>query len=465
MTDLSFASAEDLAGLIRSKALSPTELMEHTLGRIAALNPRLNAIVNLDEERARSRAAAQTERLAQGEALGPLGGLPLVVKDTENAAGFPTTSGSLVFRDQSPERDDVHVERLRRAGAIVIGKANVPEFGHLPLTDNRLFGVTRNPWALDRTPGGSSGGGGAALAAGLLAIATASDGGGSVRIPASYCGLYGFKPSFGRTPIAPRPQIPWLDVTVYGALTRTVRDAALYLDQIVGPHPLDPNALPHPGLSYRERLGEPLPRMRIAFNRTLGVTRVQSDVMREVERAVDAFRDLGHEVIEDGSTIPESIGHWVLLSAFEALSSLWDVYAAHHDEFTPSFVAALDRAHSVDATTFRDFYRVRAELVQWSARLFDEYDLLLTPTLPSEAFAAEGPIPTELDGEPFEPIGFTYPFNFTGHPAASVRAGFTDAGLPCGLQIVGPRHRDDLVLQASYAYEQARPWNDHWPQI
>ena len=465
MADLSFTPAETLAAAIRRRDLSPRELMEHTLRRIEALNPRFNAFVALDAERALAEADAQTERLARGEDLGPLGGLPLGVKDLENAAGFVTSFGSRAFRENRVQHDDYHVARLKRAGAIVLGKTNTPEFGHIPFTDNDLFGPTRNPWNPERTPGGSSGGAAAALVSGMVALATASDGGGSVRIPAAYCGLYGIKPSFGRVASGPTSILGWLDIGVQGALTRTVRDAALYLDQIVGPHAADPNSLPHPGFSYLEALETPLRPLRIGFNRTLGVTRVQRDVMREVEAAAQVFQDLGHRVEEDTSTIPETVGYWVRLSAFQSLMTLGDVYSTRRDELSSRYAGLLDDALSVQVTDFREFYTLRAQLMQWTADLFERYDLLLTPTLPTEAFGAAGPIPMELEVEPFQPVAFTYPFNFTGHPAASVRAGFTDGGLPCGLQIVGPRHRDDLVLQASYAYEQARPWNDRWPAL
>ena len=466
MTDLNFASIEELAALIRAKDLSPAELMEHTLARIEALNPRLNALVALDAERARAEAAAQTRRLAAGEELGPLGGIPLGVKDLENAAGFVTTRGSRLFRDSPPApEDDVHVARLRAAGAIVVGKTNTPEFGLFPYTDNELFGPTRNPWKPERTPGGSSGGSAAALASGMLALATASDGGGSIRIPACYSGLYGLKPSFGRVPIAPRLHDAWMDTSVYGPLTRTVPDAALLLDIMAGPHDGDRNSLPAAGISYRQRLEAPLPPLRIAFNRTLGVTRVQADVIREVEAAVNTFSELGHAVEENEDTIPETGLWWLKIAAFNILGELWEVYSTHHDAIGAAAHALLEPGLDTDAEDFGTFARLRREITEWTRGLFERYDLLLTPTLPTEAFSAEGPIPMELDGEPFSPIAFTYPFNFTGHPAASLRAGMTDNGLPCGLQIVGPRFRDDLVLQASRAYERARPWADRWPEL
>lgn len=456
--DLDYAPAHALAALVRSGELSPVALMERSLARIEALNPTLNAFVELDPEGALREARALEGRIAAGEEAGPFAGLPLGVKDLENAAGFNTTKGSRLYRDNRVDYDDALVARLKAAGAIVVGKTNTPEFGHIPFTDNELFGATRSPWNLERTPGGSSGGSSAALASGMVPLATASDGGGSIRIPACYTGLYGLKPSHGRTPIAPRSMPSWLSISCYGPLTRCVRDAAIFLDAVSGPHPADPESLPAPDVSYAETLEEPLPKLRIAFNETLGVTRVQGDVLREVRAAVEAFADMGHEVEENHDTIPEMGGWWARVSAFQTLGLEWDNFSTRHDEFTARYIRQLDRALEVGPSDFQEFLRRRGELISWTARLFDRYDLLLTPTLPTEPFAAAGPLPREIEGEPANVIAYTYPFNFTGHPAASVPAGLTDSGLPCGLQIVAPRHRDDLVLRASYAYEQARPF-------
>ena len=460
-----FSPAVEIADLIRLKDISPTELMEWTLDRIKDLNPRFNAIVALNEEMALAEASRQTELIANGHELGPFGGLPFAVKDLENANGFATTKGSRLYQDNIVDFDDVLVERLKRSGAILVGKTNTPEFGHIPFTDNDLFGPTRNPWDETKTPGGSSGGSAAALASAMLPLATASDGGGSIRIPACYSGLYGLKPSQGRVPIAPRDRHPWLAISCYGPLTRSVKDAARYLDIVAGPHDADPTSLPPPNFSYENSLKESLPPLKIAFSETLGVTRLQADVRREFYSALQVFSDLGHEVEETLDVIPEMGGWWARVSAFQSLGLEWENYGKNHDLFTDRYVKALDRALDVGPDDFANFLQLRGELIVWTNQLFGNYDLLITPTLPTEAFLAEGPIPTELDGERFNAIAFTYPFNFTGHPAASVRAGFSDAGLPCGLQIVGRRFRDDIVLRASHDYEKLRPWSQDWPAL
>jgi aspartyl-tRNA(Asn)/glutamyl-tRNA(Gln) amidotransferase subunit A len=462
-----FQPAEALAGSIRRRQVSPLELMEATLARIDAVNPSLNAIVELDAERGLREAREQTERLARGEDLGPLGGLPFAVKDLENAAGFHTTSGSRAYADRVADRDDVHVARLRAAGAICIGKTNTPEFGYTAVTTNEVYGTTRNPWNLERTPGGSSGGAAAAIASGMLAVATASDGGGSIRIPACFVGAFGLKPTFGLVPITPGEMLPWMDTSCYGPLTRTVRDAAIYLDAVAGADPSDPTSLAKPP-SFLAALDEPLPRLRIAFNRTLGFPAVQRDVARQVELAARDLSDMGHVVEENDDPIEPLLGYWRVLGRFQALAGFDDLLLNRRDLLSPGYAAGLD---GIEATTWKDFgdaYRARARLVQWLAGLWQRHDLLIAPTMPVEAYAAEGPMPNEIEGVRLgrnNIANFTAPFNFSGNPAATVRAGFTDAGLPAGLQIVGPRHADALVLRLAHEYEQARPWNDRWPEV
>lgn len=468
MSELWFTPAYELAGRIRSRDLSPVELMEACLARIEDVNPALNAFIAMRPDEALAEAHAMADRIAGGDDPGPLAGLPLGVKELEDAEGFRSTYASVPFKDNWPERDSVQVERLRKAGAIVLGKTNAPEFGYTAFTRNLLFGVTRNPWNPERTPGGSSGGTSAAIASGMVPIATGSDGGGSVRIPACYTGCFGLKPTFGRVPRGPFKMLTWGDTVCPGPITRTVRDAALYMDAIVGAHPADPDSLPHPGLSYVEVI-EGLPqKLRIAWSPTLGFARVQKDVMREVREAVHVFEKLGHNVEELGEGFPDPGLAWAMVAGGEVYAQIVDLIEEHRSEFGRGFLAGTERAREVTPDKYGAAQRVRADLVNFLWHLFDRYDLLLTPTLATEAFDARGKMPPDIDGEPVQnPLAFlpfTYPFNLSGHPAATVRAGLTDSGLPAGLQIVAPRHREDLVLQAAYAYEQKRPWNHHWPK-
>ena len=469
MPDTSIAdlSLLELTERIQAGEISPVESLEASFARIEAFNPTLNAFVHLCRGRAMGEARSQEQRLAAGEVVGPLAGVPLGVKDLEDVAGLPTSFGSTAFRDHVAGEDSVQVARLRAAGAIVIGKTNTPEFGYTGFTKNRVFGVTRNPWNPERTPGGSSGGSAAAIAARMVPLVTASDGGGSIRIPACYVGAFGFKPSFGRVPTGPASHgmLRWADTVHYGPLTRSVADAAMILDITAGPHPSDPDSLPAPGLSYLDALEEKLPRLRIAFSRDLGYARVQGDVLREVRAAVDVFRRLGHEVEEIETVFPDLGRAWAYAAGAEVYAELAREVAGKEDMLGRAFWEGTLASSHLTVLQMGDIQRERYEFntVMW--RLFDRFDLLLTPTLPTEAFAAAGPFPSFIDGEPLESplhaVAFTYPFNFSGHPAASLRAGFTDSGLPAGLQVVGPRHRDDLVLRAAEAYDSQRPM-DRW---
>jgi aspartyl-tRNA(Asn)/glutamyl-tRNA(Gln) amidotransferase subunit A len=468
VVDLAFAPAHALADAVRRRALSPVDLMRATLERIAGLNPVLNAFVALRADEALAEARALEERIGRGEDPGPLAGLPFGVKDMEDVAGLPTTHGSVPFRDQVAAADSTQVARLRRAGAIPVGKTNTPEFGYTAFTKNRLFGVTRNPWDVGRTPGGSSGGSAAAIAAGLVPLATASDGGGSIRIPASYVGAFGLKPTFGCVPRGPFRFRDWIDTVSWGPLTRTVADAALFLDAVVGPDPRDPDSRPHPGYSYLARL-EHLPSgLRLAYSPTLGYARVEPDVRRAVEDAVRLLeRALARPVYVLPDRFTDAGFAWAALNAFELHARLADVVETHREEWGRGFLRGVDFGARISAAGIGQFQKQRLTLVHEVAAVFERYDVLLTPTVPTVAFAAAGPLPTVVAGEPLESpihaVAFTYPFNLTGHPAATVRAGFSPEGLPVGLQLVAERGREDLLLQVARAFEHVRPF-DAWPR-
>jgi aspartyl-tRNA(Asn)/glutamyl-tRNA(Gln) amidotransferase subunit A len=468
MSPNDFRSALELVGLIKSKALSPADLMEETIRRIETINPTINAFVALRAEQAMEEARRLADRIAAGEDPGPLAGVPIGVKDLEDVAGMVTSFGSVPYKDNVVQIDSVQVERLKAAGAVIIGKTNTPEFGFTGFTKNRLHGVTRNPWNTERTPGGSSGGSAAAVAAGMTPIATGSDAGGSIRIPASYSGCFGLKPSFGRIPTGPFPLLQMYDLWTVGPLTWTVSDAATYLDCTSGYHPADPGSLPHRGSSYADCL-EDMPRqLKIAYSRTLGYARVQADVQAQVDRAVSTFEQMGHGVEEWMETLPDVGPAWANLMNCELFGLLHQDLDKYRDDMGRTLVKSLDHAGSFSTREQVDAQKARTDLNRKMGDLFAQYDLFVTPTMPTEAFAAKGPPPAEIDGQPIPLLGavaFTYPFNMSRHPAASVPAGFTTQELPVGLQIIGPRHRDDLVLQVSYAYEQMRPWNDRRPSL
>lgn len=468
MSSIHYTYAHQLVSLIRKKDLSPVELMEATLERIETINSIINAFVSIRAEEAMEEARAMTEQIAEGREIGPLAGIPIGVKDLEDVRGMVTSFGSVPYKNNVAQGDSIQVARLKAAGAIVVGKTNTPEFGFTGFTKNLLYGVTRNPWNTERTPGGSSGGSAAAVTSGMVPVATGSDAGGSIRIPASYSGCFGLKTSFGRIPRGPLPLLPAHPLWCMGPLTRTVEDAALYLDCAAGYHPSDPESLPPPEASFLRRLKNMPITLRIAFSPTLGYARVQKEVMALIEGAMKCFEDMGHRVELWDEAIPDVGDTWSNLMNLDLYCTLHQMLEENRERMGKTLVMAMDQVKSFSLKDHIDAQKVRTELNRIMGELFGKFDLLLTPTMPTEAFAAKGPPPGEIDGHSIPLLGavaFTYPFNLSGHPAASVPAGFTKSGLPAGMQIIGPHHHDELVLQASYAYEQMRPWNECRPDI
>lgn len=464
-----FLSAHAIAVAVRHRELSPLEVVDASLARIARHDRAIGAFCALRADEARAEARALGERIAHGEDPGPLAGVPFGVKDEQDVAGLPTTYGSVPFRNHVADRDSTLVARLRRAGAIPVGKTNMPEFGSTAYTKNRLFGVTRNPWNLERTPGGSSGGSSAAVAAGLVPLATGGDGGGSIRIPASYTGLVGLKATFGRVPRAPFMFRDWIDTICCGPLTRTVLDTALFLDAVVGYDPLDPDSLPHPGHSYVDRLDEPPRGRRVAYSATLGYARVAPDVRRLVEAAVERLgRALGVEVDPLPDRITDAGMAWAMLNCFEQHAKLAPILEPHRGEWGRGYLRGVDHGGRLGAVDVGHFQRERLRLLEEVAGIFARYDVLLTPTVPTTAFAAAGPMPSVIDGaellSPLHAVAFSYPFNLTGHPACSLPAGLGDDGLPVGLQIVTDRHQEQLLLRVARVFEQAQPFGG-WPNL
>ena len=467
MNDLLKMTLIELAETLRARKASPVDLMRATFERIDETHQDLNAVIAMRDREALLRDAKTAEaRIVRGEAR-PLEGIPLGVKDLENAEGLVTSQGSLPFKDNLAKHDSTQVARLKAAGAIVVGKTNAPEFGYTAITKNLVYGVTRSPWNLERSPGGSSGGSAAVMAANVLPLVTASDGGGSIRIPASFTGTFGLKTSFGRIPRGPFEHWEYQDTAVAGPLTKTVEDAALFLDQVVGASPHDPNSLPHPGLSYLGVVRSPLSRkLRIAYSPDLSYAVVQSDIAAAVEENVKVFEQLGHTVEQISGGPPQLGRDWAVLGTFELASQLYPYLPEHEKDFGKAFITSVKLGWGVTPESWGTAARLRAQLNEWCAEVFDRYDLLVTPTVPHDPPPAGGPFPSETEGRKQILAGvasFTIPFNLSWHPAATVRVGLSRTKLPMGMQIVGPRHRDDLVLQAARAFERERPWHPHWP--
>jgi aspartyl-tRNA(Asn)/glutamyl-tRNA(Gln) amidotransferase subunit A len=465
--DVVWHSAVGCATLIRRKELSPVELTEAVLARIDALNPRLNAFCLVAHDVAR-RAAREAEiAVMKGEPLGVLHGVPISLKDVLFTKGLRTTGGSRLFADLVPEHDAIAVLRLRASGAVVLGKTTTSEFGHKAVTESPLFGITRNPWDLSRTPGGSSGGAAAAVASGLGPVALGTDGGGSVRIPAAFCGVVGVKPSYGRVPLS--HGFPgWDHVSHVGPIARTVRDAAAVLDVIAGDDDRDRESLPDEGGSYLDACDVDIKGLNVAWTPDLGYARVAPEVLELAGDAAAEFEALGcHvEVVNPGwENLEEAFGTMIAAQFYAAWS---DELPAAEERLDPTLVKLIRRGGSITA---RDYLRARRRVADYweEVRAFlERFDLLLTPTTAVAPFSADGPPPREIDGEPVSVLGwmpFTYPFNLTGQPAASVPAGWTAEGVPVGLQIVGRRHADRTVLAAAAAFEAARPWSARRPPL
>lgn len=457
--DFRTASVIDLAARVRSGSLTAAELVDHALARIDAVNPTVNAFVAVDGDRARAAAEMVDATVASGGDPGPLAGIPLGVKDLEDAEGYVTTHGSVAHADRPPATADSElVARLVAAGCVVVGKTNTPELGWKPDTENLLFGATRNPWNLDHTAGGSSGGSGAAIAAGMVPLATGSDGGGSLRIPSSCCGLSGVKPSLGRVPSG-GPQAPdWQHLSTKGPMARRMADVVAALDVVVGPDATDLRSLPRPEASWPAALEGARPPARVAWSPTLGFADVDAEVLALCRRAVDVLADLGTEVVEVESVFDEDpVDPWLTLSGVYNLRTHAGLLGTPAwDQVDPVLRMILDGAVATSAV---DVVRAEDACHELNLRLVDLFHdvrLLVTPTMaappPPRSLGGAGLI----NGTPdYNWVKMTYAFNMTRSPAATVCVGLSSAGVPVGLQLVGPQHADLVVIRAAAALEAA----------
>jgi aspartyl-tRNA(Asn)/glutamyl-tRNA(Gln) amidotransferase subunit A len=467
--------ASALAAAIAARQVSALEAVDVVLDRIDRLNPALAAFVTVAPEQARAQARRVDTDLAAGRPVGPLGGVPLSVKDLIFTAGMRTASGCHAYRDFVPDEDDVVVERVRAAGGVVVGKTTVPELGYAGTGQNPLGPATCNPWDLQRTSGGSSAGSAAAVASGLGSFSLGSDGGGSIRGPASFCGIYGIKPTMGRVPLYPGTKderLPgvssWESLEHIGPLTRTVADAALVLSVIAGPDDRDRLSLPSDDVDWLHATAGRLPPLRVAFSPDLGYALVDPEVRTLVARAAAVFeRDLGCVVEEAHPDWPDPCpAFWATVIAETDLAGMRRLASRLGDRMSPHLVTALGTRWSDEQLTTARIERKAIYNAAW--RFFRRYDLLLTPTMPVAAFGHGLLGPTSIAGREVAASArswFTCPFNLTGQPAATVPAGQTADGLPVGLQIAGRRLDDALVLRASAAYEAAAPWADQWPAL
>ncbi|HKI97417.1 MAG TPA: amidase [bacterium] len=450
-------SAGELLHAYRQRTLSPVEVTQAALERIAALNERLNAFCAVDVEGAMEAARASEQRWQRGAPRGLLDGVPVSIKDLVLTRGLPTRFGSRTTDPDGPwDTDAPATARLREAGAVLLGKTATPEYGHKFVTDSPLTGITRNPWNPERSPGGSSGGAGAAVAAGLGPLAVGTDGGGSIRIPAAWSGIVGHKPTFGRVPAWPPSR--WGTLSNVGPMARTVTDVALLLTVLAGPDARDWYALPPDGRDYRVGLDDGVRGLRLAYAPDLGLAQVQPEIAAAVRAAVHLLAEQGAHVEEIEPPGIESIlqAHRTFAVSIFAhmVEGLDESGRALLDPYLLSFHEA---GRKLSALDFQESLMVRREVGSRMQALHERFDLLLLPTFHCEPPPVPG-LPSELAGKP---PALTCWVNHTNQPAASVPCGLTTSGLPIGLQIVGPKYADALVLRCARAYESARgafPW-------
>ena len=469
-TDLAYLPATELRSMIADKQVSSVEMTKLYLDRIDALDSQFNSYLTVTSDLALETAAEADRAVARGDELGPLHGLPISIKDLEMTAGVRTTSGSLIFADRIAGYDSVVVERVKKAGAVILGKTNTPEYGLLGHTENRLGDHCRNPWNTERTTGGSSGGAGASVAAGLCALATGSDGGGSIRIPAGFCGIYGIKPTQGRISyyLGPGADPASNLFSQPGPMTRTVADSALLLQVLAGRDPRDPGALRDEPDDYVAALSKGVEGMRIGWSADFGFAAVEPEVRDSAAAAAMAYEDLGAVVEEIDLVLDTPFDRfWPLFTAI-MYARVAGVVDEHWDKLTWYAQESLETGKNITGAEFVNALGHVDVMKSQFADAFDNYDLILTPSLATPAFPVGEP-PAVIGGRDVHWFwGYTpysMPINMIGSTAASIPCGFSSDGLPLGLHIIGPAGGEATVFAASAAFEEARPWIQHRPPV
>ena len=464
---LYYQSACELAASIKQRDLGVAEVLEACLSRIDEVNPKVNAIITLCAEQALDEAKALDKRRDDIDGK-PLYGLPVAIKDLVLTKGIRTTFGSPIYRDYVPDLDELVVERLKAAGAIIIGKTNTPEFGAGSQTFNTLFGATRNPYDLNKTCGGSSGGAAVALASGMVPLADGNDLGGSLRNPASFCNVIGFRSTPGRVPSWPKQMSNDL-LGVAGPMARSVEDLALMLSVMAGPDPRVPISLPEPGSMFRRALGADFDGMRIAWSPDLGRYEVDREVVAVLEAQLPVFESLGFAVDRDAPDLSDVDEIFQTLRAWMFSVKFVDDYQRHREQFKDTVAWNIEKGFELTAADIAAAELKRTAVIERIARFFERYDYLLCPVAQVPPFPLEQEWVTAINGVEMQTyldwMGVCYAITVTGCPALSMPAGFTASGLPIGIQIVGPRWKDFEVLQLAHAFESATGFGQRRPSL
>ncbi len=455
--------------------LSSVELTRAALRRIGELDGKLNAFITVDEQGAIAAATAADDALANGEEPGLLHGVPISIKDLELTKGLKTTLGCSIYQDWVPDFDSVVVERVRKAGAVILGKTNTPEFGNREETFTRFFPAANNPWDVGRTTGGSSGGAGSSVASGMCALATGTDGGGSVRLPAAFCGIFGHKPTQGRMPRYGGVSRPAYNPTsTSGPMTNTVLDSALMMQAICGHDPRDPGSLRQLVPDYLTALDDGVKGMKVGVSMTMGFAAVDEEVEESVRSAAQAFEELGAEVADVPLKLdPAPREYWWTVWTGNQKAMYGHLEEERRGDLMEYTLEMIDHGTTVTGAQYSQALRQADVLRVQMAQFFDEYDILLTPTTAATAWPHLSPPKTvgkrsneeQFAGISYGAIPFTMAFNIGWNPAASIPCGFDSGGMPIGLHVVGHLDDDATVLRACAAYEKARPWTTRRPPV
>ena len=466
--DLCFVSATELSKLIRSKKISVAQLIRAHLDQIERLNPTLNAIVTLTAESAMAEALIADQKIAANDPVGILQGLPVAHKDLFLTRGVRTTFGSLAYKDFVPDVDSLPVERLKKAGAISLGKTNTPEFGAGSQTFNAVFGSTPNPYDLSKTCGGSSGGGAVALASGMIALADGTDLGGSLRNPASFCNIVGIRPSVGRVPSWP-DSLGWQTMSVSGPMARSVQDLALAMAAMSGPDDRSPISLEAPGEIFLNPLARSFKGCKVAFSANLGGLPVEPEVARVVESTRAVFQEIGCDVVNDEPDIAEADEIFMLWRAWRTELRITPLLKEHRAQIKDTVIWNAEQGLPITGPQLARAEAKRTELYHRMREFFKKYEFLVLPVTQVAPFSIEEEYPAQVNGIKMNTYidwqKTCYLISALGNPAMSVPAGFTESGLPVGIQIVG-RHRDDFgILQLAHAFEQKTLFAQRKPPI
>ncbi|MFX1588603.1 MAG: amidase [Promethearchaeota archaeon] len=465
--EICYMSACDIADSIKNGDITSQEITELIIERIEKINPIINAYCTPTFDLARKMAKEADKVVKTGVDIPPLNGIPTSIKDLIMIKGIRTTFGSKLYEDFIPEEDEVVIKRLKNAGCVILGKTNTPEFGHVTVTFNLIFGETKNPWNLEKTSGGSSGGAGAAVASGISPLALGSDGGGSIRVPSCLCGIFGLKPTYGRIPKYPRIGLEFYTMDHYGPMTRYVKDAALMLDVMKGPHLGDRQSLPENNIKYVEILDEKPSKLKIGYSFDLGLAKaLDSDVEKSVLNSIDKLETFDWTAEKVNLNMRKAENAFYTYSTVGTAYDFKKKFDEWRDRITPGLVKQIKVALPMTAMNLQLALSQRLACDEVMHQFFKNYDLLITPTTAVPAFELGSVGPSKIQGKAVSHSGwypFTYPFNLTSLPAASIPCGWSSEKLPIGMQIVGKRFDEKTVLQVSKAFEEIAPWQNKKP--